>query len=302
MVSFDMDNIQVDGLLLIAWFFMIGAVIGSFLNVVVYRLPRNMSLIEPPSHCPACKHRIRWFDNIPIISWVMLRGRCRDCKAAISARYPLVEAITAGTFALITAAEFTCKGCNLPLGEMQIAENIILVTRNNWELYGIMLYHLLLLCTLLAAGLMEIDGHRAPWRLFATALLVGVLAPLAWPCLRPVHAWPTLPDSLSRVADAVAGLAAGGVLGYISRRIQKTALPGGLCWGLLCVGVFLGWQAVCSLAALIALIALAVVAFCRWNKKKAADGPITIGLYAATLGWILIWSTIVDSFKHLVHL
>lgn len=69
-----------------------GLVIGSFANVVIYRLPRGESLSRPPSHCPACGHSIRWRDNVPVVSWLVLRGCCRDCSASISPRYPLVEA------------------------------------------------------------------------------------------------------------------------------------------------------------------------------------------------------------------
>lgn len=88
----------------IAWFFLLGAVIGSFLNVVIYRVPRRMSIAWPPSHCPACKEKIRWYDNVPIVSWLLLRGRCRHCKAPISPRYPLVEALCGVLFALAAAA------------------------------------------------------------------------------------------------------------------------------------------------------------------------------------------------------
>jgi leader peptidase (prepilin peptidase)/N-methyltransferase len=73
----------------------LGAVIGSFLNVVAYRLPRRESLIRPASRCPACATHIKPYDNIPILSWLWLRGRCRSCAAPISPRYPLVEALTA---------------------------------------------------------------------------------------------------------------------------------------------------------------------------------------------------------------
>jgi leader peptidase (prepilin peptidase)/N-methyltransferase len=79
----------------------VGACIGSFLNVVVWRLPRGESLSRPPSRCPGCGARIRWFDNVPILSWLLLRGRCRRCKGSISARYPLVEALTAALFVLV---------------------------------------------------------------------------------------------------------------------------------------------------------------------------------------------------------
>ncbi len=72
-----------------------GLVVGSFMNVVICRLPKGESVSHPPSHCPKCKHRIRWYENIPILSYVALRGKCRGCKAPISIEYPLVEAANA---------------------------------------------------------------------------------------------------------------------------------------------------------------------------------------------------------------
>ena len=72
-----------------------GAMIGSFLNVVVYRLPRRESIVRPASHCPSCGAAVKPYDNVPILSWLLLRGRCRSCDASISSRYPLVEALTA---------------------------------------------------------------------------------------------------------------------------------------------------------------------------------------------------------------
>ncbi|HEV2370398.1 MAG TPA: prepilin peptidase [Acidimicrobiales bacterium] len=85
-----------------------GLVIGSFLNVVIYRLPRRESLSHPPSHCPSCGAPVRPRDNIPVFSWVLLRGRCRDCRTPIAIRYPLVEAITCGLF-LGAAARFGAR-------------------------------------------------------------------------------------------------------------------------------------------------------------------------------------------------
>ena len=82
---------------------LIGALIGSFLNVVAHRLPRSESLVRPGSHCPACGAPVRPYDNIPLLSWLMLRGRCRSCQARISARYPLVELLTAMAFAAVVA-------------------------------------------------------------------------------------------------------------------------------------------------------------------------------------------------------
>jgi leader peptidase (prepilin peptidase)/N-methyltransferase len=73
-----------------------GAVVGSFLNVVAYRLPRNESLVTPASRCPGCGASIKPYDNVPVLGWVLLRGRCRSCRTPISSRYPIVEALTAG--------------------------------------------------------------------------------------------------------------------------------------------------------------------------------------------------------------
>jgi leader peptidase (prepilin peptidase)/N-methyltransferase len=80
---------------------LLGLLIGSFLNVVIWRVPRGESVASPPSACPRCGHRIRARDNVPVLSWLLLRGRCRDCAAPISARYPLVEAGTALLFGLV---------------------------------------------------------------------------------------------------------------------------------------------------------------------------------------------------------
>ena len=80
-----------------------GLIIGSFLNVVAFRLPARMSLALPASHCPSCETPIKPYDNVPVLSWLILRGRCRSCSEPISARYPIVEAITAALFVAVVA-------------------------------------------------------------------------------------------------------------------------------------------------------------------------------------------------------
>ena len=90
--------------ILVGWIAILGAAFGSFFNVVIWRVPEGMSLISPPSHCPKCGARVRPFDNVPILAWLWLRGRCRDCKAPISVRYPFVEFLCCAVAALFGAA------------------------------------------------------------------------------------------------------------------------------------------------------------------------------------------------------
>lgn len=80
----------------------LGLLVGSFLNVVAHRVPAGLSVVRPPSSCPACRHVVRARDNVPVASWLLLRGRCRDCATPISARYPLVEAGTGLLFVLVS--------------------------------------------------------------------------------------------------------------------------------------------------------------------------------------------------------
>jgi leader peptidase (prepilin peptidase)/N-methyltransferase len=93
---------------------LLGALFGSFGNVLIWRVPRGESIVSPGSRCPVCAHPIRWYDNVPVLSWMSLRGRCRDCGAPIAARYPVVEALSACLWLLAavrfgpTPAALTC--------------------------------------------------------------------------------------------------------------------------------------------------------------------------------------------------
>ncbi len=88
--------------LLIALIAVFGLLIGSFLNVVIWRVPRGEDIVKPPSHCPDCGHRLAWRDNVPVVSWLLLGGKCRYCGARISARYPVTEVLTAVVFVAVT--------------------------------------------------------------------------------------------------------------------------------------------------------------------------------------------------------
>jgi leader peptidase (prepilin peptidase) / N-methyltransferase len=102
---------------------LLGAVVGSFLNVVIHRLPIGESLVTPRSRCPSCGTQIGALDNVPVLSWALLRGRCRHCGTRISARYPAVELVTAATFAAIVAVRGFDEGLllELPLAACLIA-------------------------------------------------------------------------------------------------------------------------------------------------------------------------------------
>jgi leader peptidase (prepilin peptidase) / N-methyltransferase len=98
--------------------FIVGLILGSFLNVCISRLPRHESVVHPRSRCPECGAAIRWYDNVPLLSWLVLRGRCRDCKQLIPARYPLVELATGLWFALVV---YHCFASSLAGIQMQHA-------------------------------------------------------------------------------------------------------------------------------------------------------------------------------------
>ena len=100
----------------IAFTGVLGAIVGSFLNVVVHRLPKHESVVKPASRCPGCGAQVKPYDNIPILSWLLLRGRCRGCGEPISPRYPLVEALTAVLCVGVVIAQHTASGIALGIG------------------------------------------------------------------------------------------------------------------------------------------------------------------------------------------
>src|SRR5688572_4138812 len=147
----------------ILFIFAFGACVGSFLNVVVWRLPRNESLVSPPSRCPKCKTRLAWFDNIPVFGWILLRGRCRYCKQPISPRYPIVEAITGLLFVFYYVMFFIFQHGPCPPEVTYIVNDLTgelremhtrLSIHQHWAIY--VLYMFLIAC-LLAASLIDAE-------------------------------------------------------------------------------------------------------------------------------------------------
>lgn len=183
-----------------------GLVLGSFLNVVVHRVPRQMSVLAPRSHCPACGALIRWFDNVPVLSWLWLRGKCRRCGARISVRYPLVELAT-GLLLAAVAARFGVS--------VQGAAALVLGA------------------LLLALALIDLEHYLLPDVLTLPGIAAGLLFSLAGGLARPLDA----------VIGALLGAAlpyAVIVLYRLVRGVEGMGL--GDVKLLAMIGAFLGWQ------------------------------------------------------------
>ena len=149
---------------LLAFVAALGLAIGSFLNVVAYRVPAGLSVVSPPSACPRCGHEITARDNVPIVSWLLLRASCRSCKAPISARYPIVEAITGVVF-LVVSLRFAPAF----LGELLVSPRLAAADGLEWIAF------LYLGAVSIALAAIDIDVRRLPDRIVLPAVVVGVV-------------------------------------------------------------------------------------------------------------------------------
>src|SRR5215210_489530 len=214
-----------------------GLLVGSFLNVVAYRLPRGESLAHPRSRCPSCGEPIRPYDNIPVVSWLLLRGRCRHCGAPISARYPAVELATAVLYALVVALKD--EPVEIALGLMLVTA-LVPITLIDLELR--LIPNKITLPAAIAAIVagVVLDIGFVPEQLIAGAAAGGffLLAALAYPRgmgMGDVKLAGMLGLYLGRAgAPAIfAGLIAGVVVGAViiarkgAREGRKTAVPFG---------------------------------------------------------------------------
>jgi leader peptidase (prepilin peptidase) / N-methyltransferase len=190
-------------LLVVALF---GAVVGSFLNVCIHRLPRRASVVVPASACPHCSHELSWFENIPIASWVALRGRCRVCRKPIGIRYPIIEAITAAMFA---AAWWYY-----------------------WHTPELLASRLLFGCALIVLFAIDLEHQLLPNAITLPGIVVGFLFSLI-----------TEPGWMSSLIGILVG---GGVLFAVERGYYWIRHEEGLGMGdvkmLAMVGAFLGWK------------------------------------------------------------
>lgn len=254
----------------------LAANVGSFLNVLAYRVPRGESVVRGGSRCPACGHPVRWRDNVPVLGWLVLGGRCRDCGAEIARRYALVEA-AAAIIGAIAAAELLSGGRMWPVGRFGMGRTgvDVLLVDADWRLALVCAAHAVLLLVLLAWTLFEADRTSVAARSFCvvTAGLAAITVGAGGPTV--AAGWPA-------AAQALAGAGAGALLGtVVAGRWLRQAL--------MFVGTVLGWQAVVSAGAIMAAVAAGrtCIAWCagRRCRLEPTCGDLLVAAVVQVLAW-----------------
>ena len=225
-----------------AWVAVTGAVLGSFLNVVIARVPQGRSIVHPRSACPRCGTPIAWYDNIPVLSWLLLRARCRSCRSPISPRYPLVEALVAGAALLAWWRH--------GLGPAALAE-------------------LVLVGFLLALAFIDLDTWLLPHALTWPLIGLGLLASAAG-----ASAAPTLARS---ALGAAVGFGVFGLIWLVAERLlHREAMGLGDAFLLAGIGAWLGVAALLPVVLLASVqgsvVGLALLALGRSQPGPAAGG------------------------------
>jgi leader peptidase (prepilin peptidase)/N-methyltransferase len=225
-----------------------GLLVGSFLNVCIYRIPRNLSIVLPSSRCPSCDNAIRPWDNIPVISYALLGGRCRKCRAKISLRYPLVETLNAILYAAVI-----------------------------WR-YGIgwnSVAYFVLCSSLIVVTFIDLDFQIIPDRITLAGIPIGLVAGSF-----------LLPDPFMR-ADllgykaSVIGMCAGGGLFYLVAVLSRGGMGGGDIKMMAMVGALMGWKAVLLTTFLGSLTGSIIGVFLMVFKGKGRKAKIPFGPFLA---------------------
>jgi len=306
-------------LLVAVWVWSFGANVGSFMNVVIFRVPAGMSVVHPGSRCPKCLNHIAWYDNIPVLSWLWLRAKCRDCALPISSRYPTIEATVGAVFLILAFVQPVSGGANLPYLDAGYRRGLDL------SLSLLYAYHILLLCVLICAAMIRYDRQRTPIRLYVPALLVGVVAPAIWAAvpmllerfrynwlpLRPVafHSlaiakgqdrfalFPWQVGLINSLIGLVVGLSLGLLVATLGKPNRRRLIPAEVPTAAL-TGLFLGWQAVCALVAIASMSDLLVTIVARAGSRLSRI-PWTGHLAAVTFLFLLFWGRLVGHFPWL---
>ena len=241
----------------------LGLLVGSFLNVVIARVPAGGSVVHPPSHCPRCNTQLAARDNVPIVSWLLLRARCRTCHAPISMRYPLVEAGTAALFGLVAGS---------------IGPHADLVA------------HLVVAAGFVALGVIDLDTKRLPNKILWPTFAMGAVAF-------------TVAAAVDHRFDDLGRATIGAAIGYILFGVVHEVRPDGMGFGdvklaALC-GMVLGWHGLADVAlglygsvVLGALVSVPLLLAGRAGRRTAIPfGPF---LVVATLAQALYGEPLAD--------
>lgn len=258
--------------------FAFGACVASFLNVCIWRLPRNESVISPASHCPRCSAAIRWYQNIPIVSWLALRGRCANCREPISLRYTVVEAL-GGLLFLMTYLQWAMPAA--------FAEAPVAAMRPIYDFCA------LPVCWLVISGLIlgsfiDLEHYYLPDRVTIGGMILGVPASFFVPELQLEK------DPLAALCWSAAGLAFGflflwGMGWFFSKVFKKEALGFGDVKLMGAVGAFFGPVAV-LFTLIFSSLAGSVVGVAMMMRGKARLGGFTAVPYGPFIALgVLAW-------------
>ncbi len=267
--------------------FVLGACIGSFLNVVIWRIPRGESLISPPSKCPKCGHRIKPWENIPVLSWLLLRGKCANCHNPIAIRYPLVELLTAFFFLIIWL--------NIWKGDQPLAAAFNLATAA---------------AILVAAAFTDIDHRIIPNKITYFGIAAGIALTLIIPAARPLAIpaettqWTMNYPRLTALADILATMLAtllitmairktGELLFLPHKSTKKTQTPSeALGLGdvklLIAMTALLGFEPLVFILLIASIIGF-IFGICRSMLTKSKDSTVRFAPFLALAAFIWIW-------------
>ncbi|MDQ7820991.1 MAG: prepilin peptidase [Armatimonadota bacterium] len=233
---------------ILAFVFALGTILGSFLNVVIYRLPRKQSLVRPGSHCPRCGTPVRPADNIPLLSFVLLRGRCRTCRAPIGWRYPLVEA-TAGVLLVLIWSSYAPAGAWLALVSGAV-----------------------LALSLLAVFFIDLDHQIVPNAITYPGLAAG----LALSALQ------------GRIVPAVVAAAGAGAFFLLIALVSRGGMGGGDIKLAAMMGAFLGWPGIAVGLLVGFLVGAAAGLVLMAARKRSRKDPIPFGPALAVGGVVAL--------------
>jgi leader peptidase (prepilin peptidase)/N-methyltransferase len=232
--------------------FIVGLIFGSFANVCIYRLPKGKSIIFPSSFCPNCNKKIKWYDNIPLLSYLILKGKCRYCKKPISPRYFVVEFITGLLFLFIYR-------------KFGLSPSFFIYT--------------LLVLSLVIIGFIDIDTFLIPDVIVLPGIFLGLVVSWLFP---KIHDMPKIGSFLYSFCGVILGGATLIFLGFLGKLIfKKEAMGGGDVKMLAMIGSFLGWKAIFLTLFFASLFGTLISLMLILLKKKEMGEYVPFGPYLA---------------------